>query len=152
MAIRKAHVPKRVENLRQGVLSNFQTGRKRLQQRVFPGIRRIRRTRPSEGLRRPRKRLTSACAVQYESSPAASLLIQILNDGTCVVCREKSAAVSKASGDQKQDEGQASTSVINYSYFDTARRDTVIPTHKKPTLSAADIMKKDQELKKQSTK
>ncbi|KAI8105879.1 hypothetical protein M9434_000458 [Picochlorum sp. BPE23] len=63
--------------------------------------------------------------------------------------KEKSAATSKASGGQKQDDGQASTSVINYSYFDTARRDTVIPTHKKPTLSAADIMKKDQELKKQ---
>jgi hypothetical protein len=76
-------------------------------------------------------------------------LIKTLNDGTCVVCREKSAAASKASGGQKQDDGQASTSVINYSYFDTARRDTVIPTHKKPTLSAADIMKKDQELKKQ---
>ncbi len=64
------------------------------------------------------------------------------------VCREKSAAASKANGGKKQDEGQASTSVINYSYFDTARRDTVIPTHKKQTLSAGDIMKKDQEIKK----
>lgn len=149
MAVRRAHAPKRVENLRQGVLLNFQTRRKRLHQRIFPGIRRIRRTRQSEGLRRPRKRLTSTCAIQDESSPAASSLIKTLNDGTCMVCREKSAAASKASGGQKQDDGQASTSVINYSYFDTARRDTVIPTHKKPTLSAADIMKKDQELKKQ---
>ena len=41
--------------------------------------------------------------------------------------------------------GQASTAVINYSYFDSARRDTVLPTQKRPKLSAADIMKKDQE-------
>lgn len=63
-------------------------------------------------------------------------------------CREKVAkAASKAQG-TKQDGGQASTSVINYTYFDTARRDTVIPTHKKPSLSAADVMKKDQEVEK----
>lgn len=70
---------------------------------------------------------------------ACVLFIQLL-------CREKVATTSKSQG--KQDGGQASTSVINYTYFDTARRDTVIPTHKKPSLSAADVMKKDQDLKK----
>lgn len=56
--------------------------------------------------------------------------------------------MTKSKSQGKKDEGQASTSVINYTYFDTARRDTVIPTHKKPSLSAADVMKKDQDLKK----
>ena len=46
-------------------------------------------------------------------------------------------AASSRSGDQ----GQASTAVVNYTYFDTARRDTVIPIHKKKSLSAADVMK-----------
>ena len=54
----------------------------------------------------------------------------------------KKGSVSQA-GDGKSD--QSTTSVINYSYFDSARRDTIIPTHKKPSLTAADVMKKDQE-------
>lgn len=56
--------------------------------------------------------------------------------------------VTKTKGQGKQEQGQASTSVMNYTYFDTARRDTVIPTHKKPSLSAADVMKKDQDVHK----
>ena len=56
--------------------------------------------------------------------------------------------MTKTKGQGKQEQGQASTSVMNYTYFDTARRDTVIPTHKKPSLSAADVMKKDQDVHK----
>jgi hypothetical protein len=60
-----------------------------------------------------------------------------------VSCRRKAASSGGEASSSK--EHQPTTSVINYSYFDTARRDTIIPTHKKPTLSAADVMKKDQE-------
>lgn len=39
-----------------------------------------------------------------------------------------------------------STSVLNYTYFDSARRDTVIPiAPKKPKLGAAEVMKMDQQ-------
>jgi hypothetical protein len=58
---------------------------------------------------------------------------------------EKRKAASSGGEASSSKEHQPTTSVINYSYFDTARRDTIIPTHKKPTLSAADVMKKDQE-------
>lgn len=63
---------------------------------------------------------------------------------------EKKANEDKAAAAKKQEGSQASSSVINYTYFDTARRDTLIPTHKKPSLSAADVMKKDQEVQKKS--
>lgn len=47
----------------------------------------------------------------------------------------------------KGDEDQpASTAVINYSYFDSARKDTLLPAAKKrPTLSAADALKMQQD-------
>jgi hypothetical protein len=35
--------------------------------------------------------------------------------------------------------------VINYTYFDTARRDTLIPIQKRKALTAKDIMDKDAE-------
>ncbi len=57
-------------------------------------------------------------------------------------------AKSKAAGDQQKTGGdaqQASTSVINYTYFDTARRDTLIPIQKRKPLTAKDIMDKDTE-------
>lgn len=63
---------------------------------------------------------------------------------------EKKVNEEKAAAAKKQEGSQASSSVINYTYFDTARRDTLIPTHKKPSLSAADVMKKDQEAQKKS--
>jgi hypothetical protein len=31
--------------------------------------------------------------------------------------------------------------VVNYTYFDSARRDTLLPIQKKKTLNAADVMK-----------
>jgi hypothetical protein len=55
---------------------------------------------------------------------------------------------STANGSKGGDgQGQASTSVINYTYFDSARRDTVIPIHKKKNLTAKDIMDKDADAK-----
>ena len=63
---------------------------------------------------------------------------------------EKKVNEEKAAAAKKQEGSQASSSVINYTYFDTARRDTLIPMHKKPSLSAADVMKKDQEAQKKS--
>jgi len=45
---------------------------------------------------------------------------------------------------------QASTSVINYTYFDTARRDTVIPIQKRKALTAKDIMDKDADARQEA--
>ena len=63
--------------------------------------------------------------------------------------KQQNAQQSKKGGG-KEDTAQASTSVINYTYFDSARRDTLIPIHKKKSLTAKDIMDKDQELQKQN--
>jgi hypothetical protein len=55
---------------------------------------------------------------------------------------EKGRQKTTAGGGDGQ---QASTSVINYTYFDTARRDTLIPIQKRKALTAKDIMDKDAE-------
>lgn len=42
----------------------------------------------------------------------------------------------------KDDDQPQSTAVLNYTYFDSARKDTLLPAAKKrPTLSAADAVK-----------
>lgn len=62
-----------------------------------------------------------------------------------VLYKSLSRAAPPVKEDPKKSEEQASasTAVINYTYFDSARRDTILPTHKKKTLTAADVMKSD---------
>ena len=51
-------------------------------------------------------------------------------------------AQAAGGGSGGKEEAPASTSVINYTYFDSARKDTSIPAAKKrPNLSAADAIK-----------
>ena len=77
--------------------------------------------------------------------------------------KAEKAAKSAASGGKNQQQAQqnkkpggggdgqqASTSVINYTYFDSARRDTLIPIQKRKTLTAKDIMDKDAEARQQA--
>jgi hypothetical protein len=45
---------------------------------------------------------------------------------------------------------QASSAVINYTYFDSARRDTILPTHNRPKLTAGDIMESEKEAQKKA--
>lgn len=60
----------------------------------------------------------------------------------CCCCRSGSAAQAAGGGGGGKEEAPASTSVINYTYFDSARKDTLIPAAKKrPNLSAADAIK-----------
>lgn len=62
--------------------------------------------------------------------------------------KEASKAAKGADGGQASSSSQndqPSTAVLNYTYFDSARRDTILPTHKRPKLTAADVMKKEQE-------
>ena len=60
------------------------------------------------------------------------------------VCRAAEPAQGGGGGGGEQ--AGPSTSVLNYTYFDSARRDTVIPiAPKKPKLGAADVMKMDQQ-------
>jgi hypothetical protein len=53
------------------------------------------------------------------------------------------AAAAKEESKTSEEQGSSSAAVINYTYFDSARRDTILPTHKKKTLTAADVMKPD---------
>lgn len=67
--------------------------------------------------------------------------------------KAKAAAGSASKGQKSGGDGgggsqQAATSVINYTYFDSARRDTLIPIAKRKQLNAKDIMEKDAEEKK----
>ncbi len=72
--------------------------------------------------------------------------------------KAEKAAKAKATGEKGQqktsagggDGQQASTSVINYTYFDTARRDTLIPIQKRKALTAKDIMDKDAEARQEA--
>jgi len=74
-------------------------------------------------------------------SPSVYTCMHRVNKGW-LDCRAKS--VKKNGTASQEEQGQAATSVMNYTYFDTARRDTILPSHKKPSLSAADVMKMDQ--------
>jgi hypothetical protein len=59
------------------------------------------------------------------------------------LCRREELPHKKAGGGQGQGGGEgqgASTAVINYTYFDSARRDVAGVAQKKPKLTAADVM------------
>lgn len=61
--------------------------------------------------------------------------------GAC--CREelphKKGPRSKGKGGESED--RPATAVVNYTYFDSARRDTISPVaQKRPKLTAADVM------------
>lgn len=68
------------------------------------------------------------------------LRVIIIRAYTLNICREKQAN-TKSTASEKQE--QASSAVVNYTYFDTARRDTVLPLQKRKTLTAEDVMLKE---------
>ncbi len=60
------------------------------------------------------------------------------------MCRED-LPHKKAGGSGSGDQAEASTAVLNYAYFDSARRDTIGMAQKRPKLTAADVMQQQQQ-------
>ena len=60
--------------------------------------------------------------------------------------RRRRAAEAPGKGKAGEEEGPSSTAVINYTYFDSSRKDGLLPAAKRrPTLSAADAVQMQQD-------